>query len=386
MHLFFWITGALLAVIWLWQLWNVFVGMPKVNDISRPEWDVASLALPRLSVVVPARNEAEHIRACLVSLLGLDYPDLEVIAVDDRSTDATGAIMDEVAASPVAKDRLRIVHVTELPPRWLGKTHAMWTAAARATGDWVLFTDGDIHFSPDAMRRAVAYAERDHADHVVVYPTMLMETAGERMMLSYFLNNIAFIHRPWKISDPKARDFVGAGAFNLIRRSTYEAIGTYEAMRLEIVDDLALGQAVKENGFAQRGVRGPGLVSVRWAKGALGVVNNLTKNFFALMRFQWAISICAILGAAFVGLGPLIGLIFAPKAAKYCFAFALIANALIYIRMQYFTRVSAIYFFTHPLACLLVIYTMARSTTVTLWQGGVTWRGTKYSLDELRKK
>ena len=157
-------------------------------------------------------------------------------------------------------------------------------------------------------------------------------------------------------------------------------------MRLAIVDDLALGKAVKENGFAQRGVRGPGLVSVRWAKGALGVVNNLTKNFFALMRFQWPISVGAIVGAAFVGLGPLFGLIFASGAAKYCFAFAFFANALIYLRMQYFTRVSPIYFLTHPLACLLVIYTMARSTAVTLWHGGVTWRGTKYDLDELRAK
>ena len=263
--------------------------MPRIPDVSQPAWDAGLSTLPRLSVVVPARNEGEHIRGCLTSLLALDYPDLEVIAINDRSTDNTGHIMDEVASSPVASGRLHIIHVTELPPRWLGKTHAMWKAASQATGEWILFTDGDIHFQADALRRVISYAERDHADHVVLYPTMILKSPGERMMISYFLNNIAFIHRPWKVADPKARDFVGAGAFNLIRRSAYESIGTYESMRLAIVDDLALGKAVKDHGFAQRAIRGPGLASLHWASGALGVVNNLTKNFFALMRYNWMI-------------------------------------------------------------------------------------------------
>jgi len=386
MHLFYWIAGLLLAGTWLWLVTNVTFGMPKVVDISLSAWDAASTELPRLSIIVPARNEAEQIRGCLISLLSLDYPDLEIVAVNDRSTDATGDIMNDVAASSFASGRLRIIHVTELPARWLGKTHAMWMAASHATGDWILFTDGDVHFRADTLRRVVSYAQKDRADHVVLYPTMVMETPGERMMISYFLNNISFIHRPWKISDAKARDFVGAGAFNLIRHSTYKAIGTYESMRLAIVDDLALGKAVKGNGFAQRAVRGPGLASIRWAKGASGVVNNLTKNFFALMRYQWFLTVGAAVGSAFVGLGPLLGVIFAPGWTRSGFVIALLANALVYLRMERFTRVSPVYFFTHPVACILVIYTMLRSTLVTLWDGGVTWRGTKYSLDELRAK
>ena len=384
MLLFFWITGMLLAAVWLFQMVSIYIGLPKVADISNPQWDDASTQLPRLTIVVPARNEAEHIRQCLTSLLLLDYPDFEIIAVNDRSTDATGAIMEEVADTEPARGRLRIIHETELPPRWLGKTHAMWRAAALASGDWILFTDGDIHFRPDALHRAVSYAERERADHVVLLPTMLMDTAGERMMIGFFLNNLAFIHRLWKVSDPKARDFVGAGAFNMIRRSTYEAVGTYESMRLAIVDDLALGHAVKTNGFAQRVVLGPNLASLHWAKGAIGVVHNLTKNVFAIMRYNWLITILAAVGNAFIGLGPLLGLIFAPGLAKTSFALALLANFIIYVRMRRVTGVSPAYFFTHPIACVLVIYTLFRSTIITLWDGGVTWRGTKYSLDELK--
>ena len=385
MHLFYWILGVLLAVVWLWQLANVIFGMPRVMDVSRSALE-ESKQVPSLTVIVPARNEGEHIRACLTSLLSLEYPDVEVIAVNDRSVDATSTIMEELASDPSFIGRLHVIHVTELPSGWLGKTHAMWKAASQAKGDWLLFTDGDVQFRPDALRRVVTYAEKDSADHVVLYPTMIMKTPGERMMLSYFLNNIAFIHRPWKVSDPKARDFVGAGAFNLIRRSAYEAIGTYESMRLAIVDDLALGKAIKDHGFAQRAVRGPGLASLHWANGAMGVVNNLTKNFFALMRYQWPLTMGAAIGAAFLGLGPVFGLIFAPGLAKSGFAVALLANLLVYLRMEYFTRVSPLYFFTHPVACVLVIYTMLRSTFVTLWDGGVTWRGTKYSLEELRTK
>src|SRR5436853_2261311 len=125
MLLFYWITGVLLGGIWLWQLCSVLYGIPKIVDITLPEWDATTATLPHLSVVVPARNEGDHIAACLTSLLSLDYPALEIIAVNDRSSDATGATMDEVAATPLAAGRLHIIHVTQLPEGWLGKTHAM---------------------------------------------------------------------------------------------------------------------------------------------------------------------------------------------------------------------------------------------------------------------
>src|SRR5437868_3642634 len=152
MYLFYLVAGWLLGTVWTWKAIEIFFGLPKVDDITQPQWSATNAKLPALSIVVPARNEADQIRACLNSLLSLDYLNLEIVAVNDRSTDTTGAIMDEIAA---ADPRLRVVHVTELPPRWLGKTHAMWVGASAANGEWILFTDGDVIFSPDSMRRAV---------------------------------------------------------------------------------------------------------------------------------------------------------------------------------------------------------------------------------------
>src|SRR4051812_42454149 len=155
MHMFHYIFGGLLGAVWVWRMVGAAIGMPKVDDIRRPEWDSsAEDSAPRVSVVVPARNEEAGIGECLSSLLSMDYPDYEVIAVDDRSSDRTGEIMDGIATTEAGKQRLKVIHVAELPPRWLGKTHAMWSAAKESGGEWILFTDGDVVFRADTLRRA----------------------------------------------------------------------------------------------------------------------------------------------------------------------------------------------------------------------------------------
>src|SRR4029077_16220424 len=135
------------------------------------------------------------------------------------------------------------------------------------------------------LRRAMAYAEAERADHLVLFPQMTTKGPGEGMMIAFFQRLFVFGHRPWKVADPRARDHMGVGAFNLVRRSVYDAVGTYAALRMEVVDDMKLGKVVKNAGFRQRNVFGEDLISLRWAKGAFGIVNNLTKNFFAVLSF-----------------------------------------------------------------------------------------------------
>jgi glycosyltransferase involved in cell wall biosynthesis len=334
---------------------------------------------------VPARNEAERIEASLRSLLVLDYENYEVLAVNDRSTDATGVIMDRVAGAPEARGRLHVIHVDALPSGWLGKTHAMWTAGQQASGDWLLFTDADVVFHPDALRRAIAYAQAKRADHLVLFPQLLMHTAGEHMMIAFFQTLFTFGHRPWKVADPRAKDHIGVGAFNLVRRSAYEGVGTYQALRMEVVDDMKLGKVLKNAGYAQRNVFGDDLISIRWAKGALGVVDNLTKNSFAILSFQWWRVAASVIGLLFLNLGPFAGLWFTRGWQRAPFLVALISMFLIYVGMSLRSRIPAYYFFLHPIATVMFVYTLVRSTAHTLWNGGVVWRGTRYSLEELRK-
>jgi glycosyltransferase involved in cell wall biosynthesis len=383
---FHWILGSLLALIWLSRVVDATLGVRTLVNISRPEWDrrpATPARNPRVAIIVPARNEEASIGQALSRLLALDYDNYELIAVDDRSSDRTGEIMKGVAAN--SKARLKVVHIGELPPGWMGKAHAMWTAALQADSDWLLFTDADVMFRPDCLRRAIAYAEAERADHLVLFPRTIMKRPGEKMMLAFFQLMFVFGHRPWKVADPKAKDHIGVGAFNLVRKSVYEAVGTYEALCFEVVDDMKLGKVIKNAGFRQRNVIGGDLVEIRWARGASGVVRNLTKNFFAVMSYQWwrAVLFCA--AAAIGNLMPFAGIFVAHHWARLPYANALACMFFLYAGMSVYSDVRPWYFLVHPIATLLFIYTMLRSMFFTLWNGGVEWRGTFYPLDELRK-
>ena len=383
-----WISGSIVALAWFSRIVEAAIGMPRIADVARPEWDRRPSTAggePRVSIIVPARNEEVDIRATLEGLLALDYSNYEVIAVDDRSTDSTGARMEEVAASIAAHGRLRIIHVSELPAGWMGKTHAMWTAAEQASGDWLLFTDADVLFKPDSLRRVMAYAEAEKADHVVLFPRMIMENPGERMMIAFFQALFVFGHRPWKVADPGAQDHMGVGAFNLVRRPVYEAVGTYKALRMEVLDDMKLGKVVKNAGYAQRNVFGEDLISLRWVKGTFGIVDNLSKNFFALLSFQWPRTVASIIALAFLNLGPFVGVWMAHGWARLPYAVALASIFAIYWGMSGLSDVRPYYFLLHPISTCVVTYTIARSMVLTIRQGGIVWRGTKYPLEELRK-
>jgi len=383
-----WITGSVLALVWFSRLLDAALGMPKVADISRPEWNrkVATPGVnPRVSIIVPARNEEEHIEPALTALLKLDYDNYEVIAVNDRSSDRTGEVMDRIACTADASGRLKIIHVAELPPGWLGKVHAMWSAANQANGDWLLFTDADVHFRPDVLSRALAYAQAEGADHLVLFPRMIMRSPGERMMIAFFQTLFVFGHRPWKVADPKSKDHMGVGAFNLIRRQVYDAVGGYEALRFEVLDDMKLGKIVKNGGYRQRNVYGADLISLRWVTGAMGMVNNLTKNFFAIMSFEWWRALLSALALAFLNLMPFLGIWLAHGWERLPYAVALASIFAIYVGMSWESDIPAYYFVLHPIGTALFVYIMLRSMVLTLARGGVVWRGTFYSLEELRR-
>lgn len=378
-------AGLILGADWLRRSLDAVRGMGKLADLTRPEWDrvpVLSGEQPRVFVVVPARNEAAKIEECLRSLLTQDYPEVKICAVDDRSTDLTGSIMDRLQREfPV---KLNVIHIDELPSGWLGKTHAMWRGAAASGSDWVLFTDGDIIFRGDALRRTLTYAQLAGCDHLVIFPTLIMHTVGEKMMLGFFGLASSLVLRAWKVRDPRTKDYVGAGAFNLIRRSTYENLGTYQALRMEVIDDLKLGQAVKEHGFIQDCVRGPGLIELRWAEGAFGVVRNLQKNMFSLLHFSWPLAVLASIGALIYHIGPWIGILLAPGISKLGFGLALFSIVLLYARVSRSFQVSPWYVFTHPIASLMFVYTLLNSAVSSVIHGGVLWRGTTYSLNEIQ--
>ncbi len=389
MHVFYWIllldwliAGAWLLMVLQWR-WN-FHRIPDL--LAKPAPEPAG-GLPLLSVIVPARNEQTGIAATLRSLLASEGIPLEILAVDDRSTDQTGLIMDAIADEVAnSKARLTVLHVTDLPAGWLGKTHAMELAAQQARGEWLLFTDGDVLFDPHALRHSMCFAIDSRADHMVLAPTVLLRTPGERMMIAFLQVAALWAVRLWRVPNPRAkRDSIGVGAFNLLRRDAYQAIGGWQALRLQVVEDMALGRLVKKRGLAQRVALGRDLVSVRWAEGAFGVVENLTKNLFALFFFRPEF---LLVGAFFVALGTLLPPAMCFVALSGCgpMLVMLLALTIAYQKAGEYQHFSTLQLLLYPAASCLLIYALLRSMTLALWRGGIYWRGTFYPLKELRRK
>jgi glycosyltransferase involved in cell wall biosynthesis len=381
------VFNCLIALFWITRILSALRNLPRIPNLLDAQYARALATAPAsmISVIVPARNEAQEIEATLRSLLAIEGVPLEIFAVNDRSTDATGAIMDRLAAEALhAGTSITVLHITDLPAGWMGKTHAMALAARQATTPWLLFTDADILFSKDSLLRAMNLAAEQQADHVVIFPTLILESFGERMMIAVFQGIAAVFSRAWKISDSRSRDTIGVGAFNLIRADVYRAIGGFEALKMEVVEDLRLGVEVKRKGFRQRVAFGRNLVRVRWIVGAMGFVRNVTKNFFAIFRFR---ALPAIIGGsvfAVLCLGPFVAVFGSwPMCIPAVFVMGMLL--LLYRYYRRFTGIPAAYAFTFPFAACLLLYAIARSVIVSFIQGGIHWRGTFYPLAELRR-
>ncbi|HEX9198516.1 MAG TPA: glycosyltransferase [Acidobacteriaceae bacterium] len=376
-----WVIGAA----WFYKLIEAARGSRTLPNLLAPEYDVAPAGIPSVAIVVPARNEADKVGECVESLLGQDYSNLRIFAVDDRSSDQTGAILDTLARANRA--RLEVLHVTRLPAGWLGKPHAMASAARHASAtfkpDYLLFTDADIIFRADTIRRSVAQAVASQADHFIVLPTTIAKSTGEGLLLAYLQVMSLWAVRPWRVADPKAkRDAVGVGAFNLLRAAAYRQLGGFEAAPMEILEDLILGRRVKHAGLRQRVVIAPGMVRVHWAAGMLGIVNGMGKNIFAVFRFRpwpllaataWMALFC-VAPVGFLGI----------SGTRLPAVIALVSVAGLYVLSSRWSRLSPGYAVLFPVACVVTIYAMLRSMVITLRHGGVTWRSTFYPLDKLR--
>jgi glycosyltransferase involved in cell wall biosynthesis len=394
-------VGWGVALLWATRGLAWLRGMSRLPDLlqQEPQPECGSVTAPvsgsvtapvtgAVSVIVPARNEARDVDACLRSLLASKGVDLEVIAVDDRSTDETGAVMEALREPGV---RYAVEHVEELPPGWLGKPHAMARGAALATGEWLLFTDADVVFAEDTLARALGWLEREGGDHLLVVPTVVTRSAGEAMMLPFLHVLSIWGPRLWRVRDPHARDAIGVGAFNLMRRAAYEKVGGWERLRMEVIEDVRMGYLVKHAGFASRVVTGRNMVRIRWARGARGVVGNLTKNVFAAFRFRIGLTVAGTVAATVMCLAPFAGVVIGvwDRAWLWPSLVSVAVLAALYWRYRRFadpgSAATVLWLLSFPAAALVFVYAMVQSTVLTLMRGGVVWRDTFYPLAELRK-
>ena len=337
---------------------------------------------PALTVVLAARDEANQVEPAVRSLLAQDYPALQVIAVDDRSADATGAILDRLARED---ERLQVVHVEQLPEGWLGKTHALELGRRAVQSEWTLFTDGDVHFRPAALRRAVSHAVQRELHHLTVIPDMPIEGVGERLFLTIF--GLLFFLRfaPWDVENLRHRGHIGAGAFNLVRTAALTEAGGFEPIALSVDDDLRLGQLLKWTGHRAAVLLGLGAVSVRWHSGLGGLIRGVEKNFFAALDYRPAWTLFNFLAVLWTCAAPHAGLLIGPWWSRSLCAAGIAAIGVMLHSVGPRRQVGAHYALFLPLSAVLLDVAMLRSILATLRRGGVRWRDHLYPLDLLRR-
>jgi hypothetical protein len=383
------------------------IDAPERRPDSAPDHARGSPAdpsAPRVSLIVPARNEEEHIEAALRSLLSQDHPALEVIAVEDRSDDATGRILRSLAAQD---PRLRVVGIDELPEGWLGKPHALAQGLKAATGDWLLLTDADVRMAPDVVRRAVALAERERVEHLAVFPDLLGGTFGLRVVAGTFGAHLLARLSLRRLRNPRSLHSIGVGAFNLVRRDLMERTPGFEWLRMEVADDLGLGRMVKMAGGRTLVVSGCGKVVVPWYRDVPDMIRGLEKNSFGFIAGYRPLRALALaLGAATFALAPWLTLLLSTAAGQALAgpgqgAISTGARASVLLlplglsallapvacgivgRVRY--RLEILPALLVPLGLLTLSWSLLLSAFHGWRRGGIVWRGTFYRLSELRR-
>ena len=333
--------------------------------------------LPRLSVVVAARNEEARVEQALTSLLALDYPDYEVIFVDDRSQDRTGEIADRLSAQD---DRLRVLHVEELPAGWFGKNHASWRGALAARGDLLLFTDGDVVFGREAVRRGVRHLLRSRLDHVAVLPALEMRSPMLQACMIVFHWGAHVTARLWQVRDPRSTASFGVGAYNLFRTDSYRAIGGHRQVALRPDEDYQLGRLVKLTSHRSDLVRAESSVRCEWYPDVRSLIRGTEKNLFAFRDYRITAVLVQTAGLVWTGIAPVVlGVALVPVdgfAAALFAASAIVAwgFAIWVARVSRFRWWSGL---ALPVASAVIAWSWWRSMIVTL-RGRLAWGGLRF--------
>lgn len=371
-----WILGAGCVLSFVLSL-HTFYQALHVLHLSKMEAPELS-AWPTLSVIIPACDEVDTMEAALQSILVQDYPDLEVIAIDDRSTDGTGALLDRMAE---AHPTLRVLHITELPTGWLGKLNAMQVGTELATGEFLLYMDADVHLTPGALRRAMAWVVADSLDHLTLVPRMVTDSLWLEAVIQSMGG--AYINKalPSQMNRDRGRSFGGVGAFNLVRRARYDDTPGWPWLRMEVIDDMALGYMMREVGGRCRIAFAPEDVSVRWYPSVPALIRGLDKGLFGTMGYRVGAALVMIPMITFLSVAPL-AILMTPWwwLGLGVMLTSVLASCFVLPR-----ETSLFACIAGPLCFIVLALMMARSISLVIWAGGITWRGTFYPLRELRE-
>ena len=369
------------TIFWVITSLYLFINRKKVRFLA----DVAGEKLnyePAVTIIIAVRNEEADLRQALQSVCGLNYHNYQVLAVNDRSTDRTPEILQEFAQH---YPQVSVLNITTLPPGWLGKNNAMYQGYLNSQAEWILFTDADVVFAPNALQKALQYVAQNNLDNLTILPEIKSRSALLVSVMATFQIILELKLKPWSVRNPKSKAYIGVGAFNLIKRNAYEKAGTHIPIALRPDDDLKLGELVKKAGLHQDVLYGDKQISLEWYTSLGEFRKGLMKNTFSISNYRWLIALGTALATLLAFVLPLPLLLVLGSEPERGMAFII----LVFQIMLYLPRKTMAGKWWNallmPYAGLLITYIILKSAWLTLKQGGIYWREHFYPLSELRK-
>jgi glycosyltransferase involved in cell wall biosynthesis len=337
---------------------------------------------PSVAVVIAVKDEEAEVEQALNSVCELDYNNYKIIVINDRSADSTPQILQKAAA---ANPRITVITITNLPKGWLGKNHALYQGYLASSEEWLLFTDADILYNKQALKKAMNYVSTNRLDHLTAMPQITSPSSLFKSVLNTFAVMFEIRLRPWNAINPSSNASIGIGAFNLVKRTAYEKAGTHQRISLRPDDDLKLGESIKKAHLRQDVVYGDNEISLAWYNSLNEFIKGLMKNTFSVANYNLFTAFAMAITTFIVFVLPLPLLLFTSPPGILLAATILVMQIIL---MTYKTGIQGKWWHALliPFSGTIMTYIIIKSALKTLKQGGIYWRDTFYPLEELKRQ
>jgi len=372
--------GGLIIIHWIHDQYHLDIIVEPTHPPSNPLL---------ISVCVPARNEERNIRACVEGILAQDYPNFEVIVLDDRSTDSTHEILVSIRSTT---DKLQIINGSDLPTSWAGKPHALYQASASARGDWLCFVDADTFIAPETLSSCYVKALETKADMFTIMTFQSLGSFWEKTVMPIVMTALSVGFSPRKVNDPNTKDAIANGQFIMIKRSVYDAIGGHESVKDSIVEDKDISEQVKWKGYRLIVADGMKVAKTRMYTSLSEIWEGWTKNIYLGLRDQTGLlwlgafgALLAFLASIFLPAWPLLGMNWYLNGGDWM-ALGVVLESLmlwaylIQVRVMIAKKLNITpwYSLTLPLGAGVFGTMMLTSAWNVVSRKGVTWKGRVY--------
>lgn len=357
-------------------------GLKKIPPLAQQEIKQMHHAAELVSIVMIVKDEEQHIKQTIEHMLAQNYPSIEIIIVNDRSTDKTPHLIKEMAKQ---HSEIKPINIIALPDNWLGKNHAMYQGAKAAKGKWLLFLDGDVYFEKSAVSDGMHYLQQNNINNLTLTPEFTRKSFWLDSLIAAGAMAFYFKLKPWRAKQDNHNFYAGVGTYNLMLKDMYFAFDGHQSFPMSILDDVKLGQQLKAYGAKQQCLDGQGLISISWYETVSDMLKGTEKNSFAHCRFNFLTLIQESLLGLCLFIWPIIAFFVMLAPVKWLNLLTIILTGYLYADYAKMKKLSPLLMFSYPISVLIGTLAWWQAAIRIQIQGGTYWLGTFYSLTALKQ-